>query len=578
VGGGNAVAEKRVDFAYNAAGQYTSIVRYKDLSGGGGDLAAETSFTYDGIGRLTDLTHFKGTVTFADYDWDYDEFSRVISMTFSSLVGNDGSTTYTYDDTNQLTGADHDYQTDESYEFDENGNRTMSGYSTGDNNRMLSDGVFDYTYDDEGNRISRTRISSDPADDKTTEYEWDQHNRLTKVTYKNNGGTVTKEVEYTYDVYGRRIKKSIDWDGAGAGDPDDVEYVYGQEWDILLAFTGDSSLTNRYLHGPGEDNVLADEQFQPTTPAEMPTAIGDLFWMLVDEQGTLRDVVDTDGSNVVNHITYDAFGKVTSETTPAQNHLSGFQGAERDEETGTNHHNHRDYDPATGRWLKEDEKGFGAGDTNLARFVGNDPSNGSDPTGLEEDEGINDAELRDYAKRWQEVQWELEEWQRRDIPSTLISDTLRWMCGLEPFEAISRDKLNKVEEEALAKGYTLQMLKAASEDLIAEGVIVQPLPIGELAPSGAMAAGTPRGSVGAGGRVVGAIRTVDPKTVINALKGFRSSIFKTGGHSFLLDRRAMTHILKRHHPQFWDGTTKATQSFFPKNMTTDQISCAIKRL
>ena len=45
---GNAVAEKRVDFGYNAAGQFTSIIRYKDTSGGGGNLSAETTFGYDG--------------------------------------------------------------------------------------------------------------------------------------------------------------------------------------------------------------------------------------------------------------------------------------------------------------------------------------------------------------------------------------------------------------------------------------------------------------------------------------------------------------------------------------------------
>jgi RHS repeat-associated protein len=158
----------------------------------------------------------------------------------------------------------------------------------------------------------------------------------------------------------------------------------GGEWDILLAFTGDSSLTNRYLHGPGEDNILADEQFQPAGPAEMPTAVGDLFWMLFDNQGSVRDIVDSDGSNVVNHITYDAFGKVTSETAPTHNHISGFQGAERDEETGMQLHDRRYLDVVVGGWISFDPSGFSAGDTNLRRFVSNAPTYLTDPSGLQD--------------------------------------------------------------------------------------------------------------------------------------------------------------------------------------------------
>jgi RHS repeat-associated protein len=138
--------------------------------------------------------------------------------------------------------------------------------------------------------------------------------------------------------------------------------VYGDGWDILLAFDGESSLTNRYLNGAGEDNVLADEHFSPSTPAEMPTAIGDLFWMLTDNLGSVRDVVDGDGSNVVNHIVYDSFGQVTDESDPGFNTTSGFQGAERDEETGMQLHDRRYLDVVVGGWISVDPIGFEGGD------------------------------------------------------------------------------------------------------------------------------------------------------------------------------------------------------------------------
>jgi hypothetical protein len=40
------------------------------------------------------------------------------------------------------------------------------------------------------------------------------------------------------------------------------------------------------------------------------------------------------------------------------------------------------YDPVTGRFIQRDPAGFGAGDSNLKRYVGNNPTNGIDPTGL----------------------------------------------------------------------------------------------------------------------------------------------------------------------------------------------------
>jgi hypothetical protein len=40
------------------------------------------------------------------------------------------------------------------------------------------------------------------------------------------------------------------------------------------------------------------------------------------------------------------------------------------------------FDPTVGRWLEEDPIGFEGGDANLYRFVGNSPTNFTDPSGL----------------------------------------------------------------------------------------------------------------------------------------------------------------------------------------------------
>jgi YD repeat-containing protein len=93
--------------------------------------------------------------------------------------------------------------TDATYDYDENGNRltnTLEG-----NNRVTNDGTYTYQYDDEGNRTLRTNI----ATGATTDYVWDNRNRLVSITDKTSGGSVTKTVEYTYDAFDHRIAKSI---------------------------------------------------------------------------------------------------------------------------------------------------------------------------------------------------------------------------------------------------------------------------------------------------------------------------------------------------------------------------------
>src|SRR5690606_21184922 len=147
-------------------------------------------------------------------------------------------------------------------------------------------------YDDEGNRLTRTHDTTGDV----TEYEWDYRNRLVKVTEKDDLGAVTKLVEYTYDVSDRRIEKSVDVDGAGVGTAAITRYVYDGDH-IALEFDGSaaSDLTHRYLHGPVVDQILADEVVTSLGSA------GTVRWPLVDNLGTVRDIVNSSAS-VLNHL------------------------------------------------------------------------------------------------------------------------------------------------------------------------------------------------------------------------------------------------------------------------------------
>jgi YD repeat-containing protein len=266
---GTGVTSKRVDMTYNAVNQIATLNRYSDLTGT--SSVANTSYTYDLAGRLQTLTHQHGATTLASYELTYDNANRIIQSS-----GTDGVQDYSYDSTNQLTVATHTTQTDEAYSYDANGNRTSGGSSAGTNNQLLTDGTYNYEYDGEGNRTKRTEIVSG----KVTEYVWDYRNRLTSVLFKDASGTVTKTIQYIYDVNDRRIGKKID--GVVT-----ERYVYDGS-NIALVFDGAGTQTHRYLYGVGVDQVLADERG------------GTVVWALSDNQGTVRDLADKDipGNNM----------------------------------------------------------------------------------------------------------------------------------------------------------------------------------------------------------------------------------------------------------------------------------------
>jgi len=96
-------------------------------------------------------------------------------------------------------------------------------------------------------------------------------------------------------------------------------------------------------------------------------------WTLTDHLNTVRDIArydsETQSTTVVNHLVYDAYGNVTSETNSAVESLFLFTARPFDPDTGLQNNLNRWYDPAVGRWLSEDPIGFAAGDGNLYRYV-----------------------------------------------------------------------------------------------------------------------------------------------------------------------------------------------------------------
>jgi RHS repeat-associated protein len=348
------LAAQDIGFSYDKFNQLQRTIR--QTGNGTGKLV--TDYQYTDAGLLADIhNHFDPTAVspskiISNYHYEYDPGNRLVLTT-----GTDGNSAVNYGKDNQLSGIDNATRPDEAYSFNALGVRGSWSTVAGDSRQVLSDGKYEYTYDGEGNLSRKKEISTG----NLTNYSWDYRNRLTRVT----SGTQT--VEYGYDAEDKRVSKKIN--GVTT-----EKYVYDGA-DIALVVGAAGTIVERYLYGDGTDNVLSRESG------------GAVVWSLADRQGSVVDLVDEQGT-VLNHFVYDGFGNRSGSTTADFRY--GYTGRELDGETGLYYYRARYYDPSVGRFISEDPAGFGAGDTNLYRYVGNNSTNATDPTGMWELPSWND--------------------------------------------------------------------------------------------------------------------------------------------------------------------------------------------
>jgi RHS repeat-associated protein len=107
-----------------------------------------------------------------------------------------------------------------------------------------------------------------------------------------------------------------------------------------------------------------------------------LYALVTDHLGSVRMVVNVNTGAVAQRIDYDAWGKVTADTSPGYQPF-GFAGGMYDAHTKLTHFGAREYDAETGRWTRGDPILFWGGDANLYGYVAADPINGMDPSGLD---------------------------------------------------------------------------------------------------------------------------------------------------------------------------------------------------
>jgi RHS repeat-associated protein len=338
----------QVSFGYDSGSRLTSIDRNV-----GGTTDVWTTFTYDAADRITSITHGAvsgGTNTpLATYSYGYDNADRLTSETNA-----EGSVTYSYDNTNELTGVSGARA--ETYVYDSGGNRNMSGYTTTSGNEMTTSPGYTYTYDPAGNLTAETNTSTGAV----TTFAYDYRNRLTGDTTRSSGGTITNQETFVYDAVNRRI--GFDVSGTQTWSVYDGDNTYAD-------FNGSGTLEERYLYGPAIDEILARTASGGTTA-----------WYLADRLGSVRDIASASGT-AIDHIAYDSFGNVLSETSPGSGDRFKFAGMQKG--GATQYYDlSRWFDSATGRFDRRDPVSFAAGDPNLYRYVSNAPTLTTDPLGL----------------------------------------------------------------------------------------------------------------------------------------------------------------------------------------------------
>ena len=201
--------------------------------------------------------------------------------------------------------------------------------------------------------ISRSRTVAG----QTTWYGYDGLGNLMQVALPDG-----RTIDYVVDGLDRRVGKKVNGT-------------------LVEGFLYDGQLRPvAWLNGAGQVYATFVYGLKVNVPEYMTTSAG-TFRILTDHLGSPRLVVNTATGAVAQRLDYDSFGQVLADTSPGFQPF-GFAGGLWDRDTGLVRFGARDYDPQVGRWTNKDPIRFDGGDTNIYAYVGNDPVNLIDPSGL----------------------------------------------------------------------------------------------------------------------------------------------------------------------------------------------------
>jgi RHS repeat-associated protein len=229
---------------------------------------------------------------------------------------------------------------------------TVSGtYDAQD--RMSSYGSCTYEYTRNGELTRRV----DSATSSTTEYDYDEFGNLRRVVLPD-----TRVITYHIDGMNRRVGKSID----GV-----------RQWGLLYANQLEPVAELNASGAVVASFIYAD---RPHVPSLMLKG-GQTYRILADHLGSVRLVVHLATGAIAQRMSYDEYGNVVEDTNPGFQPF-GYAGGIYDRDTGLVRFGARDYDAVTGRWTAKDPIRFLAGVHSFYSYVGSNPLNLIDPTGL----------------------------------------------------------------------------------------------------------------------------------------------------------------------------------------------------